>query len=173
MERGATVVDNRSGLREVWFPDVLALILPGDDGVYGAGGLVAGVLDQIRVQPRLLAHIVDSVFLQLGLAGGLLLASPGVVCHVVGGQQTLVNRLTEKRGVSTDHIEFHLDSPPHYQTAGVSPMALNVGVGRRQQSVKVVVVVASASDLLARSVRPEAPPRHCCVHVRPTKPTRA
>ena len=46
--RTPLVVDD-SGRREVWVSCVLALFPAGDDALYGVGGFVASVLDEIRV----------------------------------------------------------------------------------------------------------------------------
>ena len=103
----------------MWFASVLTLLPASDDDLYGVGGLVASVLHEIRVQPRLFTHVVVGFFLQLGLARGLVFTLPCVVYDVVSGPQKLIDCLSEKCGVFTAHVEFDRDSAPHLHTSDV------------------------------------------------------
>ncbi len=106
VECRAPFVVHHGRTREVRFSRVLALLPAGDGALYGVDGLVASVLDEIRVQSCLLTHVVVGFCLQLGLARRFVFALPCVVYDVVGGPQKFIDGFAEKCGVVAVHVEF-------------------------------------------------------------------
>ena len=85
------------------------MLPPSDDALDGVGGLVAGVLDEVRLKPRFGPHFVVGFALKFGFARSLVLALPCVVYDVGGGPQELGNGFVEEVGVAVGHVEFDGD----------------------------------------------------------------
>jgi len=106
--RTSLVVDERRG-GEVRLSRVVTLFPACDNALDGVGGLVASVLDEIRLEPRFGPHVVVGFTLELGFARRLVLTLPGVVNDVVGGPQELGDGFVEEGGVAVGHVEFDGD----------------------------------------------------------------
>lgn len=84
VERGTSLVVANRERREVRLRRPLALFPPGEDPLDGFGGLVAGRLDEIRLQPRLFAHVRVRPVVKFLFGGRYLLHLPCVADDVVG-----------------------------------------------------------------------------------------
>lgn len=97
--------------REVRLASLLALFPAGDRAFCRVGGLVAGILDELGVQPRSLPNVVVGFLLELGFVGRHVFALEGMIDHVVGGLEKLVDGLLEEYVGATVHLEFDGNGP--------------------------------------------------------------